>query len=85
MPTYDYRCDANGKVLEVSHRMSDTISTWGDLCERAGAEPGDTPADSPVQRLVTGGSVISSNNLGSGSAPACTTGSCCPGGVCDLN
>ena len=46
---------------------------------------GDTPADSPVHRLATGGSVISSNNLGSGSAPACTTGSCCPGGVCGLN
>ena len=85
MPTYDYRCDANGKVLEVSHRMSDTISTWGDLCERAGVEPGDTPADSPVHRLATVGSVISSNNLGSGSAPACTTGSCCPGGICGLN
>ena len=25
MPTYDYRCDNNGKVLEVSHRMSDTV------------------------------------------------------------
>ena len=85
MPTYDYRCDANGKVLEVSHRMSDTISTWGDLCERAGVAPGNTPADSPVQRLATGGNVISSNNLGSGSPPACSTGSCCPGGVCGLN
>ena len=86
MPTYDYRCDANGNVLEVSHRMSDTISTWGELCERAGVEPGDTPADSPVHRLATGGNVISSNNLGSGpAAPACATGSCCPGGVCDLN
>lgn len=84
MPTYDYRCDANGKVLEVHHRMSDTLSTWGDLCERAGVEPGDTPADSPVHRLATGGNIISSNNLGSGSAPACTTGSC-PGGVCGLN
>jgi hypothetical protein len=85
MPTYDYRCDANGKVLEVSHRMNDTILTWGDLCELAGVEPGDTPADSQVYRLATGGNVISSNNLGSGSAPACNTGSCCPGGVCGLD
>jgi len=86
MPTYDYRCDANGKVLEVSHRMSDNITTWGELCERAGVETGDTPADSPVHRLATGGNIISSNNLGSGSAPACTTtGSCCPGGACGLN
>jgi len=85
MPTYDYRCDVNGKVLEVSHRMSDTIVTWGDLCERAGVEPGNTPVDSPVQRLATGGNVVSSNNLGSGTAPACTTGSGCPGGACGLN
>jgi hypothetical protein len=65
--------------------MSDTLSTWGDLCERAGVEPGDTPVDSPVQRLATGGNVISSNNLGSGSVPACNTGGCCPGGACGLN
>jgi hypothetical protein len=85
MPTYDYRCEANGKVVEVSHRMSDTLLTWGDLCERAGVEPGDTPADTPVQKLATGGNVISSNNLGSGTAPPCATGSCCPGGTCGLN
>lgn len=85
MPTYDYRCDANGKVLEVSHRMSDTLSTWGELCERAGVDTSDTPADSPVHRLATGGNVVSSNNLGSGSAPACGTGSCCPGGSCGFN
>jgi hypothetical protein len=85
MPTYDYRCDANGQVLEVSHRMSETISTWGALCRRAGVEPGDTPADSPVHRLATGGNVIASNSLGSGTAPACTTGSRCPGGMCGLN
>ena len=85
MPTYDYRCDANGRVLEVSHRMSESISTWGDLCQRAGVAPGETPPDSPVHRLATGGNVISSSNLGSGSAPACGAGGCCPTGVCGLN
>lgn len=85
MPTYDYRCDANGRVLEVSHRMNDTVSNWGDLCERAGVDIGDTPADSPVHRLATGGNVVSSNSLGSGAAPACGTGGGCPGGVCGLN
>jgi hypothetical protein len=83
MPTYDYRCDANGQVLEVTHRMSETLATWGDLCERAGVAPGDTPLESPVHRLATGGNVISSSNLGSG--PACGTGACCPTGVCGLN
>jgi hypothetical protein len=87
MPTYDYRCDANTRVVEVNHRMSESLTTWGELCSRAGIEPGDTPADSPVHRLATGGNVISSRSLGSGSAPApaCGTGACCPGGMCGLD
>jgi hypothetical protein len=85
MPTYDYRCDANGQVLEVSHRMNESLLTWGELCERAGVDPSGTPVDAPVHRLATGGNVISSNSLGSGAAPACSTGACCPGGMCGLN
>jgi hypothetical protein len=85
MPTYDYRCDANGRVVEVQHRMSESLATWGELCAAAGLEPGDTPAESPVRRLATGGNVISGKALGSGAAPACTTGTCCPGGFCGLN
>ncbi|HSQ08093.1 MAG TPA: zinc ribbon domain-containing protein [Chromatiaceae bacterium] len=86
MPTYDYRCDDNGKVLEVSHRMSESLSTWGELCARLGMEPGDTPAAAPVHRLATGGNILSSTaRAGGGEAPACATGSCCPGGFCGLN
>lgn len=84
MPTYDYRCPANGRVIEVMHRMSETITSWGGLCEKAGIVPGDTPPESPVERLATGGNIISSSNLGSGSAPACPSGGCCPGGSCGL-
>ncbi|MCG6941021.1 MAG: zinc ribbon domain-containing protein [Thiohalocapsa sp.] len=85
MPTYDYRCDANGRVVEVSHRMSEKLATWGELCDRANLDCGDTPPEAPVQRLATGGNVIASNSLGSGTAPACSTGGCCAGGVCGLN
>lgn len=85
MPTYDYNCPANGRVVEVMHRMSDAIGNWGELCEKAGIEPGDTPLDSPVVRLATGGNIISSSSLGSGNAPACPSGGCCPGGVCGLD
>jgi hypothetical protein len=85
MPTYDYRCDANNRVVEVSHRMSESLSTWGELCARAGLQPGETPTESPVYRLATGGNIVSSNSLGSGAGPACSAGSCCPGGVCGLN
>jgi len=85
MPTYDYRCDANGRVVEVNHRMSEQISTWGELCERANLSRGDTATDTPVQRMANGGNLISSSNLGSGNAPACGAGGGCPTGVCGLN
>lgn len=87
MPTYDYRCDVNGRVLEVNHRMSESLSTWGELCERAGIAPDGTALDAPVHRMATGGNLISSANLGSGSAPApaCGTGACCPSGMCGLD
>lgn len=85
MPTYDYRCDANDRVVEVHHRMSETLSNWGEVCERIGMDPGDTPPSTPVRRLATGGNLISSSNLGSGYAPPCASGGCCPGGMCGLN
>ena len=85
MPTYDYRCETNGQVVEVKHGMSELLKTWGELCERTGTEPGDTPVDSPVNRLITGGQFISSSSSLSDAAPACATGACCPGGVCGLD
>lgn len=85
MPTYDYYCEANGQTLEVRHKMSEEVCTWGELCQLAGREVGTTMADSPVKRLATGGQVVSRNSLGSGNAPACGSGGCCGGGMCDLN
>lgn len=85
MPTYDYQCEANGQVVEVRHRMSEEIRTWGELCARAVIDSGSTPVDAPVRKLATGGQVVSRNNLGSGAAPACSTGSCCAGGMCGLD
>ena len=84
MPTYDYRCQANGQVVEVKHGMSERLTTWGELCDRKGTELGTTPADSPVERLITGGQFITSSSRGD-AAPACNTGACCPGGVCGLD
>ncbi len=89
MPTYDYRCETNDRVIEVSHRMSENLSNWGELCACAGIETGDTPSESPVHRLATGGNII--HSLGSGSScstGSCATGSsspCCGGGFCGLN
>ena len=84
MPTYDYRCEANNRVIEVKHGMNESIQTWGALCERAGIEPGATPVDAPVVRLISGGHFVSGSGGVAGEMPACTTGTC-GGGFCGLN
>ncbi|MCX7718682.1 MAG: hypothetical protein N2111_09835 [Candidatus Sumerlaeaceae bacterium] len=52
MPVYEYMCPANGVTVEVLHGMNERIEKWGDLCARAGLEPGSTPPDAPVERLL---------------------------------
>ena len=83
MPTYDYRCEANGRVVEVSHRMSEEINNWGELCRMAGIDQGDTAPESPVKRLATGGNVIT-GGVSSDVMPPCASGGGCPGGSCGL-
>lgn len=75
MPTYEYHCPANNQSLEVRHGMTHTVKNWGELCELAGHDAGQTAVNSPVQRAVTAGYVATS---GTG-APAHTCGSpkCC--------
>lgn len=82
MPTYDYLCEANERIVEVRHGMNDSIATWGELCERTGVDAGDTPVDSPVKKLATGGNVVKSSR-GSGNLPPCASGGC-GGGMCGL-
>ena len=83
MPTYDYLCEANGQKVEVSHKMSESINSWGELCDRAGRPTGDTAADAPVRRLISGAAIIGSSSHGE-PAPACASGACCPSGMCGL-
>jgi hypothetical protein len=52
VPTYQYHCAANGRSLEVKHRMSETLSTWGELCTAAGLASVATPADSPIAKVL---------------------------------
>lgn len=79
MPRYDYRCPDNGEVIEVRHRMDEQVTTWGELCEMAGRDPGDTPGATPVERIISGSSVVNSGALRN-PEPS----SCCSGGVCGL-
>ena len=83
MPSYDYRCNANGRVVEVRHSMTEKLTTWGQVCEQAGLDVGDTSADTPVERLITGGGIVSSTSL-SNPEPPCGSGGCA-GGMCGLN
>lgn len=84
MPTYDYLCEANGQKVEVSHKMNETIGSWGELCSRAGRALGDTPQDAPVKRLISGAAIIGGSSSRSEPLPACASGACCPGGMCGL-
>lgn len=67
MPTYDYHCAANGRTVQIQHRMSEEVTTWGELCRRAGEETGETAADAPVTKIHLGSQLVSRKNLGSDS------------------
>ena len=51
MPNYDYHCEANGLIIEITHPMDISLKTWGDLCELIGMDAGDTPADAPISKV----------------------------------
>ena len=84
MPTYEYRCEANGAVIEVQHKMAEQIRTWGELCERAGVARGRTHPKAPVQKLMSAGFVNTGGTQGPCEAPVCGGGGC-GGGLCGMN
>ena len=85
MPKYDYLCETNGRIVEVSHPMADRLQTWGEVCQRADLPLDGTPADSPVKKLITGGGVVSSKVLKNPELPPCQTGApCCGAQRCDF-
>ena len=55
MPTYDYHCAGNQRTISVQHGMKESISTWGELCQRTAEDPGKTPLDTPIERVISGG------------------------------
>lgn len=77
MPTYDYRCEANGQTYEVHHSMSLSPKTWAELCDAANL-PRDAsiPADSAVTRLLSAAGVVNNRVLKNPEAPACARGGC---------
>jgi len=86
VPTYEYRCAANGRLIEVTHKMAERLHTWGELCDRAGIAPGRTNRQAPVEKLISAGFIgtgASEPGCGAGAceAPACGSG-LCGGGAC---
>jgi hypothetical protein len=77
---YEYRCEANGRLVEVRHRMAERLSTWGALCERAGIPPGPTDPNSPVEKLISAGFIGSAASEPACEAPGCGRGACGMGG-----
>lgn len=75
MPLYEYRCPANGRVVEVRHKMAETLTTWGELCERAGLPPGDGDPHSPIEKLISAGFIGSASETAC-EAPGCGAGGC---------
>lgn len=86
MPTYEYRCEANGQLVEVRHNMAERLATWGELCERAGISPGKTDPAAPVEKLISAGFINAGGT--SASEPACAAPECgngfCGTGACDI-
>jgi len=86
MPTYDYLCPANGRVVEIEHRMAESVAPGPRSATGAGVEPGDTPGNEAVERLISGGNVIRAGSLGSRRERPCDTAPCgapvCGGGGC---
>ena len=85
MPTYDYRCDTNDRVVEVRHSMAHKVKTWGELCGLAGLELGDTDTLTPVTRLANGGNVVRHSVLKNNQPVGCNPDMCCGGGGCALD
>jgi predicted nucleic acid-binding Zn ribbon protein len=52
MPVYEYFCPTNGRSVTVVHKMTEKLTTWGELCAAANIDLDDTPADAPVERLL---------------------------------
>ncbi len=79
MLTYEYHCEQNGETLEVRHRMTERLETWGELCARLERDLGKTPAHTPVERVITGGilGTVSGGTSKSSDMPSLPMASCC--------
>lgn len=86
MPLYDYRIGNGERLVEAQHAMSASPATWGELRAAAGLPDDGTPADTPVQKVLTTGGVLGSGATKSMDMPPCMggMGGGCGGGMCGM-
>ncbi len=77
MITYQYHCPTNQQTLEVQHSMREALRTWGEICARTGHDLGKTPAETPVERLISGGLHVSVAGGTSPSSSLLPMAGCC--------
>ena len=53
MPVYEYICEDNDTVIEVTHPMDVELTTWGELCYVARVPLGDTDVLAPVRKQMS--------------------------------
>jgi hypothetical protein len=76
MPFYEYHCPTNGRTVEVRHRMSEHVSTWGEVVSLAGLTAGETPREAPVERLMSVTAPVP-GSAGTADFQGCGTGCAC--------
>ncbi|MGB0717267.1 MAG: zinc ribbon domain-containing protein [Phycisphaerae bacterium] len=76
MPTYDYYCSENGREIAVFHAMSVRITTWGELCDWAVIDVGDTARETPVERQIGTGIILTRNDASCSGPGCCGTNGC---------
>ncbi|KXJ56087.1 MAG: regulator [Neptuniibacter sp. Phe_28] len=83
MPTYDYRIEATGDVIEVKHTMALTPKNWGELCQLANISLLNIPPESKATKLLTAAGIIKSHTLNTPDTRPCAHGGDCPSGGCE--
>jgi hypothetical protein len=81
MPTYEYHCPTNDRLVTVVHKMSEDLHTWGELCARAAIELGDTPADAPIAKRIGWTIIAKRDNLGCDAGPPIDNSPLMKGGI----
>jgi hypothetical protein len=53
MPVYEYYCEDNDKIVEVSHPLDTKLETWGELCFVAQIPLDETDPLATISRVFT--------------------------------